>query len=577
MPVVSPEASSSNVVASSSGIWSRSIATPSVGLDQLDRLAQDRQVGQAQEVELQQAQRLDRVHLELGHQPVRVGRLLERHELGQRLAADHDPGGMGRGVAGDALELLGQAEQPADLRVGGHLAQGGRRLQGLVELDAELVGDGLGDPVDLAVAHAQDPADVADRGPGEHRAEGDDLGHVVLAVLAPDVGDDLLAPAVLEVDVDIGHRHPVGVEEALERQLVQDRIDRRDAQGVGHDRARRAAPAGRLDALLAGEPDEVGHDQEVARVAHRRDHAELVVEPRLERRRGAAVAPLQAALALLPQPALDGLAVGDREMRDPGQAEGQLEAAGHLGDPAGVEDRLELVGEEGRHLGGRLEPEVVRLELHPAGGVEVVAGADAQQDVVRLGLVLADVVQVVRDDERQAGLRRQPEELLVQPALLGQAVVLELEVEALRAEDVAVLAGQVAGQLPVVGLERPRDLAAEARRQPDQALAVPGEVLAVDPRLVVVAVDVGVGDQPAQVAVADQVLGQQDQVEGLGVGLAFLVGHRPPRDVRLDADDRPDPPGGRRLVEGHGAVERAVVGQGQRVEAELRGARRRAR
>ena len=106
------------------------------------------------------------------------------------------------------------------------------------------------------------------------------------------------------------------------------------------------------------------------------------------------------------------------------------------------------------------------------GRVEVVAGPDAEQDVVRLGLVLADVVEVVGHDERQAGLRREPEELLVEPALLGHAVVLELEVEAVLAEDVAVLAGEVAGQLPVLDLERLGDLAAEARRQPDQALAV---------------------------------------------------------------------------------------------------------
>ena len=97
---------------------------------------------------------------------------------------------------------------------------------------------------------------------------------------------------------------------------------------------------------------------------------------------------------------------------------------------------------------------------------------------------------------------REAQQLLVEPALLGEAVVLELEEEAVLAEDVAVLAGDVAGQLPVVDLERLGDLAAEARRQPDQALAVPGEVLAVDPRLVVVAVDVGVGDEPAQVLVA---------------------------------------------------------------------------
>ena len=160
--------------------------SPRCGLDEVDRLAQDRQVREAQEVELEQAQRLDAVHLVLGHQRVGVGRLLERHQLGQRLAADDHAGGVGRGVAGDALELLGELD--AARSTGGSASTISRRsgddLERLVEPDAELVRDGLGDAVDLAVAHAQDAADVADGRPGEHRAEGDDLGDVVRAVLA---------------------------------------------------------------------------------------------------------------------------------------------------------------------------------------------------------------------------------------------------------------------------------------------------------------------------------------------------------------------------------------------------------
>ena len=163
----------------------------------------------------------------------------------------------------------------------------------------------------------------------------------------------------------------------------------------------------------------------------------------------------------------------------------------------------------------------------------------------------------------------EPEELLVQPALLGQAVILELEVEPVLPEDVAVFAGQAPRELPIVGLERLGDLAAKTRRQPDQPGAVPREVLAVDPRLVVVAVDVGVGDQPAQVLVAGPVLGEQDQVERLGVGLAFLVRHGSAGDVRLDADDRLDPLVLRGLVEGDRSVEGAVVGQGERIHALL--------
>ncbi len=61
-------------------------------------------------------------------------------------------------------------------------------------------------------------------------------------------------------------------------QPVGQRVDRRDAERVGHDAARRRSPAGGEDPLLAGEAGEVGHDQEVARVPHPVDHAQLVLE-----------------------------------------------------------------------------------------------------------------------------------------------------------------------------------------------------------------------------------------------------------------------------------------------------------
>src|SRR5439155_5143842 len=58
---------------------------------------------------------------------------------------------------------------------------------------------------------------------------------------------------------------------------------------------------------------------------------------------------------------------------------------------------------------------------------------------------------------------------------------------------------------------------------------------------------------------------------GLGVGLALLLGHRAPGDVRLDTNDRLDPLGLCRLVERDGPVERAVVGEGEAVETLRRG------
>src|SRR5688572_2842583 len=111
-------------------------------------------------------------------------------------------------------------------------------------------------------------------------------------------------------------------------------------------------------------------------------------------------------------------------------------------------------------------------------------------------------MQVIGDGQWQAHLGGQAQELLVEPALFGQAVLLELEVEVVRTEDVAVASGDRAGEVPVVDLERLGDLAAEAGAEADEALAVPGQVLLVDAWLVVVAVDVSVGHEAAQVLVA---------------------------------------------------------------------------
>ena len=95
----------------------------------------------------------------------------------------------------------------------------------------------LGDPVGVGVRDVHDAGDVADDGARLHRPERDDLGDVLAAVLAGDVVDDLAAAALAEVDVDVGQRHALGIEEALEDQVVLDRIDVGDPQAVGDEAA----------------------------------------------------------------------------------------------------------------------------------------------------------------------------------------------------------------------------------------------------------------------------------------------------------------------------------------------------
>ena len=74
-----------------------------------------------------------------------------------------------------------------------------------------------------------------------------------------------------EVDVDVRHRDALGIQEALEEQVELHRVDVRDLQAVGDERSRRrSAPGPDRDPVLAREPDEVPHDQEVAGESHLR-------------------------------------------------------------------------------------------------------------------------------------------------------------------------------------------------------------------------------------------------------------------------------------------------------------------
>ena len=87
----------------------------------------------------------------------------------------------------------------------------------------------LGDPLAHGERVAEHPRRVLDRLLRLDRSVGDDLSDPVVAVLLGHVADDLAAPALVEVDVDVGHRYPLGVEEALEQQPVLERVQLRDA------------------------------------------------------------------------------------------------------------------------------------------------------------------------------------------------------------------------------------------------------------------------------------------------------------------------------------------------------------
>ena len=177
---------------------------------------------------------------------------------------------------------------------------------------------------------------------------------------------------------------------------------------------------------------------------------------------------------------------------------------------------------------------------------------------------------VVRGDELEPELLRPGDELPVDRHLLGQVVVLQFQVEILRAEHLLEPVHRLARLRRLLLLNPLRDFAGQTAREHDQAVLVRREQFLVDARLVVIAGQVRFGREPDQVLVAGLVLGQQHEVMihvAPAAGGPFL---KPAarRHVGFATDDRFDALVARRLVEINRPVHRAVVGDGEGGELE---------
>ncbi len=503
-----------------------------IDVDLLAPLPQDprgvldhRKVPQAEEVHLQQAKLLHPVHVELRHDAPRlVARVLgelQRQVLDQGAVPDHDPGGVDRVLAPEPLERPGGLDDLLRLRLA---LVGVPQLHRLHErlLDGGLAAEHrrrvhLAEAVPDTRRVAQDAGPVADPLLPLDGLERHDLRDMVGAVPLGDVADDLVAPALVEVHIDIGHLLALGVEEALEDQPVAQRVEVGDAEAVGDHRAgRRAASGPHADPVLPREADQVPDDHEVPGEAHRGDDRELVVQALADLGRDRPVATLGALVHELAQVRLEVLAFGRLEPRHVEDVffvhECLLEVWDELDRLRDLQCGvacLRVVAKEVAHLLRGLDVELLGVELQPLRvGEELPLLLDAEQHVVRARVGLLRVVGVVRGHERQPEILRERDQPRRHRVLVGQIVVLELDVEGALGEDVAEGGGGLPRPVLAPILQHPADLGGEAAGEPDQALAVLGQQLLIDPRAVVKALEMRVGDQLQQVAVAGLVPGE---------------------------------------------------------------------
>ena len=180
---------------------------------------------------------------------------------------------------------------------------------------------------------------------------------------------------------------------------------------------------------------------------------------------------------------------------------------------------------------------------------------------MRIALIGAYVVQVVREDQREAYLRREAEELLVETTLFWEAVILHLEEEATLAKDFAVFTSEGTCMLPIINLKCAGDLTIQAPREANEPLCMSCQMLVIGTWLVVETVEVCIGHDPAEIAIARAACREGNQVEWLLVGLPLLIAHAAPCDVGFNANDRLNPMPLCGLHELNRSVEGTVIGE----------------
>ncbi len=527
------------------------------GLEMRERLAQGRQHAQPEHVDLQDPHRVEVVLVPLDHRAVGHRGVLDGDHLAQRPLRDHEAAHVLGEVAGEARDLAAELDdrarhrivgaEPRRPEVGGLVAPGVGRLREAVhrvEGEAERLPD---------VAHGA-PRAVRDHLGGQRRP--------LAAVLRVEVLDRLLAPLVLEVEVDVGRLAPLARHEPLEQQVDPHGVERRHAEAEAHGRVRRGAAPLAEDSAGAREGDEVVDRQEIGFVMQRLDRLELVLEEEAHllghalgialegprRRQRAQVRDRGRARRV----DLVGVLVAEQVEREAPRARRDRDAAG---------ERLPVPLEEPRHLGRGLQvPLAVRVEAK-ARVLDRAAVAHAGEDVLQPPPRAHVAAHVVRRDEghaRVGGEAREGGEAL---AVVGAEEARRREGETVVVEDVAKVR------------EPPRERAREPPRRHgdgEEPLLVLDEIGEREAARALL--DAALAErQEAGEASVGRAIGREDEdVEGRGRRRrgrvprdVALLRHEPRRPFFEDetaADDEGDPERLRRDVGPHDPRERVLVG-----------------
>ena len=536
------------------------VGAPVVAPDQVETEIQMGEGAESEQVHLEQAQGLDVVLVPLNDGAPLHGGVLDRDQGGDRLAAEQKAAGMDRQVAREVEELVGQLGEDAVLRDGGVQS---RLLQGVLHRHREVavvVGDEARRPVQLGGLQGEGLADLAEGGSGAVAHHVGDHGGMLAAILPIHELNRLLAPAMADVEVDVGRLGALAGQEALEQQVHAHRVDGGDAQAVAHRGVGRGAASLARDLPLPAEADHFVHGQEVAAVVELLDDRQLGAQlPGDRGRNGAAVAPARPGEGQAAQPLGGGVALrqpfGGIAVAQFGEREG---AAG--GDLAGGGDQLGAVPEQARERRRRLEVVLGVGAQQRAGGVQRGVAANAGDHVLQPAPAAVVVEHFGSGGQGNGEAAAQRRQTALDGGVGGQPMARDQPVEA-----VGERLPELSGAPPPAGRGIPGQQQPAARPERDQAAGVGAHLLPAHPALALGTAPPPARDEAAEVDVARLALHQQQHRQRRGLRAGEGVDHR-----ELGADDQ-----ARGAVAGGGhvgarrPVDAVPVGQHQGGEGEF--------
>ena len=341
----------------------------------------------------------------------------------------------------------------------------------------------------------------------------------VLTAVLPGHVIDNRAPAVhAEVDIDVGQRDAFGIEKAFKQQPVLQRIEVRNSHAIRHQAAgsRTAAGANR-NIVFARVSDQIPDNQKITRIFHALNDSDFlfqssfvsgqrILQSSAVRKRFEIFQPLLITISNdLCEVRVDGISRRYIEFREGILDFLKCEAAAFCNFDTLIENRRNLA-EHSIHFFAGFEVELIGIKLHPVGIIDRLTGLNAQQDVMRAGVVLVHVVTIVRRNRPDSGAFGNAQHVGNNLALLLETVIVNLEEEPAFPKDVLILDSGFFRLFDTAGQDIRRNLTVQTSRKTDQAFVMFTQQFFINAGFVIETVEVPFRDELHEILISLLVL-----------------------------------------------------------------------